>query len=70
MECLERLGTDGYDCTMVISGGVFGSDPRGGVHLLSRHLQGELSLLYQKGLRHQRRPFSCYGYDMVYAIMI
>ena len=70
MEYLERLGTDGYDCIMVIGGGVFGSDPRVGVHLPSRHLQGELSSLYQKGPRHQGRPFRCYGYDMIYAIMI
>ena len=46
MGYLERLGTDGYDGIMVIGGGVFGSDPRVGVHLPSRHLQGELSSLY------------------------
>ena len=47
MGYLERLGTYGYDYIMVIGGGVFDSDPRVGVHLPSRHLQGELSSLYQ-----------------------
>ena len=46
MGYLKELGIYEYGYTMIIGGGVCGSDPRVEFYLPSHHLRGELSSLY------------------------